>query len=264
MHIDQFTCLGLLLIWAIVYFVPHPISKYLKKHRSEKPAVSLQKKYVLKTIPPLFITGLCLLTAYNYRVPVFGTFHIGFNLFIMAIGVLAMDLCLQPLEWKLTPVEIKEKSLVFFPRTPKERFSWIPISLIVAITEEIIYRAVFFSLLLEWSGNSWIAGIISAFLFALTHLKQGLPAACTTFLIALAFQYLVVISGGLYIAIAIHFIHNLIIGIVIGVALNRKSEKEIAESLLHILKKDFWRDKSDTNQDPSSSTIRPVKQYDER
>jgi len=259
MHIDHFTCLGLFLMWTIVYFAPHPISKYLGKHPSEKPAVSLQKKYILKTIPPLFITGLCLLAAYKYRIPVFGTYHMGFNLFMMAVGLLVVDLCLQPLEWKLTPVGIKKKSLVFFPRTPKERSFWIPISLIVAITEEIIYRAVFFSLLFELSGNPWIAGIISAFLFALTHLKQGLPAACTTFLIALAFQYSVVISGGLYIAIAIHFIHNLIIGIVIGVALNRKSEKEIVESLLHVLNKDLWRDKSGTRQDPSSSTIQPVK-----
>ena len=232
MHL-VFTCLGLLLIWTFTSLVPLFINeKYEKIHPGEQAAVSRLKKYISKLKPTLLLAALCLLTANAYTIPVFGALRIDLMLSLMAIGLLALDLCLQPLEWKLTPVGIRKRWLAFFPRTAKERLFWIPISLIVAIAEEITYRAVFFGLLVELSGNYWTAGIISALLFAIIHMSQGLPATFTVFFVALALQYLVIISGGLYIAIAIHFIHNIIIGLVMGSALNRKSEAEIIDSLV--------------------------------
>jgi len=153
----------------------------------------------------------------------------------MAIGLLALCMILQPVEWKFTPVGIKRKGLALFPRTAREQYFWVPISLIVAIAEEITYRAVFFLLLFELTGNYWAAGIISALMFAIIHMSQGLFAIFAIFFMALALQYLVIASGGLYIAIAIHFFHNLIIGLVMGAALNRKPEGKILESLGHII-----------------------------
>ena len=99
---------------------------------------------------------------------------------------------------------------------------WVPVSMIIAFSEEILYRAVFFGIFYRITDNYWVAGLISAVLFAGAHWKYGLTALPSAFFVAIGLQYLVNISGGLYIAIAVHFIHNLVNGIVYGWIWKRK------------------------------------------
>jgi membrane protease YdiL (CAAX protease family) len=139
-------------------------------------------------------------------------------------------LLIEPLEWKQISDEIKQRYGNFSPHTVKERFMWVPISMVVAVSEEILYRAVFFGIFYQITDNYWVAGLISAVLFAGAHWKYGLTALPTAFFVAIGLQYIVNISGGLYVAIAVHFIHNLVNGIVYGWIWKRKLE--IAEEMI--------------------------------
>lgn len=242
-----FTCLVLLLVWTFYYFVlPLIGKKYQKKHPGKQPTASPKKNYLSGTFPILCFAVLCFISAYEHQLPVFGKFRINISLSLMAIGFLALNMFLEHLEWKFTPVKAKQRWIAIFPRTTKERLLWIPASLIVAVSEEIIYRAVFFGLILEITGDYWIAGIASALLFAMAHLRYGLLGASTCIYVAIVLQYFVVISGGLYIAIAVHFVHNFMNGLAIGAVVNRKTEGEIIQSLAHIFRIDTWRNTTGT------------------
>jgi len=183
-------------------------------------------------------SGLAFLIAFKNQIPIFGEFHLNLKTCLLALAFLVLNhLCLEPLEWKYASLEYKKKIKHFFPHTTEERLLYVPAALIVAFSEEIIFRAVFFSLLYQLTGSSWIAVIVSAIFFSIIHLGWSLNAAGTTFFVGLGLQYLVFISGGLYVAIAVHFIHNLINGIIYGRLTNAAVDKHalpISEEVKHI------------------------------
>ena len=114
------------------------------------------------------------------------------------------------------PAENKVRIAWFLPRTARERFFWLLACMVVGVCEEIVYRAVLFGILFRVTGEYWIAAITSGVLFAFTHYYQGRLALLSTFAMAICLQWLVNISGGLYVAIGIHFTNNFINGILRG------------------------------------------------
>lgn len=135
----------------------------------------------------------------------------------MAIVFLALNhLGVEYLEWKHASPEYRRRIKHFCPQSLRERFLFVPTTLVAAFTEEVVFRAVFFGLFYQVSGNYWIASVASAVFFSISHIKWSLSAVLTTFFVGLGLQYLVFVSGGLYLPIAVHFIHNLINGIIYG------------------------------------------------
>lgn len=155
--------------------------------------------------------------AFADRMPVFGEIQLNLKTCLLTLAFLALNhLCVEPLEWKNASLEYKRKIRYFCPHTIKERLFYVPTALITALSEEVVYRAVFFGLFYQAIGNYWIAGVASAVLFSINHLRWSTSAVTTAFFVGLGLQYLVFISGGLYLPIAVHFIHNLINGIIFG------------------------------------------------
>jgi len=223
-----------LLYWILSCLIlPYKASKRSQRSQTNPPAIPKTKQYRLSMINLSYITILAILTAYLNGMPVFGSIYIDHRISLIALGFLALNMSLiEPLEWKYISDEIKQRYGDYSPSTTNERFAWIPFSLIIAISEEILYRAVLFGIFYQLTDNYWIAGLISAALFAIAHWKYGLTALPSAFLVGLGLQYLVYISGGLYIAIAIHFIHNLVNGIVYGAIWKRKLEAEKADEII--------------------------------
>jgi membrane protease YdiL (CAAX protease family) len=128
---------------------------------------------------------------------------------LWAIGFLGlMVLFADPLEWKYTSIQVKKRLIAFFPNNAQERVIWIAVSFSIALSEEIVYRAVLFGLFYRLLGTYWTAGIDSAAFFAFAHRSYGRISVGSTFVVGLVLQWFVRISGGLYISIAVHFIHN--------------------------------------------------------
>ncbi len=177
---------------------------------------------------------MALLCAYGGQIPVFGSMHVAPRTSLLALGFLVLTMCLDPVELRFTPAEIKRRTLDYAPRTARERLLWIAVSLFVAVSEEIAYRAVLFGIFHQLTGNYWVAGIISAMLFAIAHRDYGVLAAADIFFVGLGLQYLVQASGGLYYSIVVHFIHNFLNGIIYGALRRRQSEHEAAESPVEV------------------------------
>jgi len=161
--------------------------------------------------------AFALLVAWLNQIPVFGSSSINLKTTLRASAFLALNLGFDSLKWKYTSVARKQRIRNFIPHAAQERFLWVPVSLVSGIGEEIVFRAVLFGLLYGMTGHFWVAAIASAVFFALMHLAQGsLTNIVGLFFVALGLQWLVKISGGLYVAIAVHFLQNLINGLVYG------------------------------------------------
>lgn len=225
--------------WLLYCFIlPYKAKKSSQQSKIEPSATPRSRDYRGSMISLSLLGILAILAARRNGLPVFGQIHIDYRISLLACGFLAINMLLiDPLEWKYYSDEIRQRFGNLLPHTAKERFIWIGASLIVAISEEILYRAVFFGIFYQLTGDYWIAGFISAILFSAAHWNYGLAVLPSGFIVALGLQYFVKISGGLHVAIAIHLFHNLVNGIVYGWMWKRKLEadgiKEISPNSMY-------------------------------
>jgi len=232
--LDFFVSLILFICWILLYIIsPYRSRRVSKRTHIKSPPIPRSKQYIWSMIDASCFGILALLVAYLNQLTVFGQFHIDYRIFLLATGFLALNmLFIEPLEWKYISDEIKQRYGSYSPHKAKEWFIWIAVSLITAISEEILYRAVFFGIFYQLTDNYWLAGLISAVFFALAHWKYGLTALPSAFFVALGLQYFVRISGGLYVSITIHFFHNLVNGIVYGRIWKKKLRAEVTEQMI--------------------------------
>lgn len=220
--------------WILLCFIlPYRAKRVYQQSQPKPKSISRTRHYKSCMINLSCLAAFAILVAYSNHLPVFGSIHIDSKISLFALGFLAVNMLLiEPLEWKCISDEIKQRYGNLSPHTAKERFVWIGVSVVAALSEEILYRAVFFGIFYQLTGSYWIAGWISAAFFAVAHAKYGLAALPSALFVALGLQYFMVISGGLYISIAIHFIHNVINGIVYGGIWERKLKAEIAKNII--------------------------------
>jgi membrane protease YdiL (CAAX protease family) len=182
-----------------------------------KHAVPHRNQYMATIILASVQAVIALVCTSLNRIPVFGSIHRDLKTVLFTIGFLILNmLIIDPIEWSYSSAQLKRRILDYIPHETWERLIWIPVSLVVSISEEIVYRAAFFGLLFYLFGNYWLAGTIAAIIFAVAHRKYGLPSMVSIFFVGLGLQYIVYVSGGLYLPIAIHFIHNFGNGVIYG------------------------------------------------
>jgi membrane protease YdiL (CAAX protease family) len=135
---------------------------------------------------------------------------------ILAAAVaLLLVVALGELSWRSRSVAERERLWVrrILPHTRSERRAWILVSAGAAIAEEIAYRSVFVALVGAATGSLLIAVIASAIAFAVVHAPQGLAGIGYVFVIALVHQALVLVTGTLVLAIAVHFAYDVLAGL---------------------------------------------------
>ncbi len=206
----------------------------LKLKRGPAAAIPLKGPYAPATIQIAAFAAIALLTAQIGDLPVWGSSRIDARSVLLGLVLLVLTISIKPLEQKFTTSEIRRRIGRLLPHTAREGFSWVFVCIIVGIGEEIIFRAVLFGIFLRLTGNYWIAATASAAFFALGHFYYGMPGMASAFFVALCLQWLVRISGGLYLAIGLHFLHNLINGILWGILLNpeKSASKDMQPSPL--------------------------------
>jgi membrane protease YdiL (CAAX protease family) len=197
----------------------------IPKFKRDRPPGPAKISYSSAIISVGLVAGFAIETAILIKIPVFGSRRVDYPSVLLGLVFLLLALYPEHLEYQFAPQEYKRFIINFLPRTARERFGWTFLSLATGIGEEIVYRAVVFGILFQATGNYWIAALYSAVLFALMHASQGLLSVIGLFIVALFLQWIVKISGGLYIAIAIHFIHNLFNGLFWGILTRQESNK---------------------------------------
>lgn len=100
------------------------------------------------------------------------------------------------------------------PQTSSERIVWVVLSLLVAISEEAVFRGYIITRLGRLlRGHVWIAAVISSLAFASGHLYQGWGGFAVIFVYGMMFAALYIKSGSLYPCIIAHLIQDAIVAI---------------------------------------------------
>lgn len=127
--------------------------------------------------------------------------------------------------------QVKEwgKYTPFLPTTWKQMAGFLSVVFTAAICEEILFRGFLIHYLLQFLDNSisatMIAIFVPSFLFATSHFYQGWQAVLKIAILASVFSTLLILTGSLLIPIILHFLVNLISGL-LGVFFWDRSGKE--------------------------------------
>ncbi len=134
---------------------------------------------------------------------------------IAVCGVLlAVMLYTATRSWERASAEHKKRTRWLVPETRQQLAIWSGLVFLGAIAEEAAYRGTLFWMVGLGTGGSWgTAWLVANLLFALAHLTQGWKGVTTIFVFGIIFQYIVFLTGDLYLAIAVHYLYNVGFGI---------------------------------------------------
>lgn len=134
------------------------------------------------------------------------------NLGGIGAGVALLAVCAGTLPLRMKYVRAA-KSTTLWPTSSRDLPLWIVLSFVAGIGEELVYRGVLTEVLRRWSGDITLAVVGSALAFGVAHILQGWKLALFVFLIALGLQGVVIASGCLYVAMAVHVLYDVIAGV---------------------------------------------------
>ena len=105
---------------------------------------------------------------------------------------------------------------LFMPRDRTERLLWVLVAASAGFGEEITWRGVQPTLLATLLGHPVVAAALVAVTFGIGHMLQGWRSAAIIVVFATSFQTVVWLSGSLYVAMAVHFIYDVVAGMTYG------------------------------------------------
>jgi len=135
---------------------------------------------------------------------------------VMSGGYLTTVLT-KNLRWRS---EVEDRFLrTMLPNALTDLPLWILLSVAVGISEELVFRGVLFNLLsrgLQFgSANRIAAVLICVAAFAMVHAYQGWKAVSYLAIFGAAMHLLVFVTGSLLPAMAVHFLNNSMVGVLL-------------------------------------------------
>jgi membrane protease YdiL (CAAX protease family) len=131
-------------------------------------------------------------------------------------GLLAGGIAILGPQWR-EDVERRERRLhICMPRTTAEHRLWVGVSVAAGFAEEVTYRGVMFVLLSRLLDGPLAAALVASAVFGFSHIIQGWKSAGIIGVMALVLQGLVLLSGSLYIVMAVHAIYDIVAGFSYG------------------------------------------------
>lgn len=154
------------------------------------------------------VAVLALLAAYGADIPIdWLPTHLDSGTITVALIILALVLAFAVLEAR-KPLGPNDRLRTELRRISVKHPLWLLATVYAGIVEEIAYRGVLTSLLADYLGY-WPAAAASAALFGLGHLSGGWRGAIPALFFALAMRWIVHLSGGLFLAMAVHTAYDL-------------------------------------------------------
>ena len=141
----------------------------------------------------------------------------------IVVGVAGLIVGLVPLlpQFQIDNPLGKERAKLIAPRTAGEHAFFYVICATAGLAEELTYRGLFFTLVAVLTGNWWAAAMISSIAFAAVHLFQGWKSAGIAGLMGLREHIVVGLTGTLFVAMVVHFLHDVVTGTVISMRVRR-------------------------------------------
>ena len=179
-----------------------------------RPLPSRDKIWIGTLVSLASLLFLALVTARTFDYPIFAVPALGPRELGAAALVFALCFALRAARGRaLTDAERRTMAVYrIAPRTPSERVLWAATSVMAGVAEEAAYRGVAFAILTYALGSAWVAALLCAAVFALSHAMQGRLSAVMIFVVALLLHALMAFTGTLVLAMLVHATYDLIAG----------------------------------------------------
>ena len=190
------------------------VRRFLKPPDPAKIPDFPRSKLIVQTVVTLAFLGiLAIFYARAVGVDLFA--HWRFNLIsvLAGIGTLVLVIAARKMLYKWLIADPRRKPSKIIPKTWDELPSWIIVSASAGFWEELVYRGTLYKFVAYYANSFTIAFVVSCLAFAAVHLYQGVRGFLFILGLAVVIQWLVNFTGTLYIAMAAHFIYDVIVGI---------------------------------------------------
>jgi membrane protease YdiL (CAAX protease family) len=208
---------NLLAIWFLFIFglfVPYLTIKSARAVRAGA-TVPPRKRIFLSTIIMLLLfLVVSLFAAREAGIDVFARGTVSLRALAAALAMLAICLAIMPLLWRTSSDADRRRTLLTRPQQTGDLGWWFLVSLAAGTVEEITYRGVMVAILLTLTRSWWLAVAISVLCFTLGHANQCISRMLVIAAIALGCHLLVLLTGALYLAMAVHFTYDFLVGII--------------------------------------------------
>ena len=211
------------MVFLVVTGLVMPVLAYVSKRQLDRGLKIERLQFFAQTIilQMMLLAGSFYVASRNriilFRTPEWDVSAVGLGLLMFAATYGAMLL-----SWRFAEVSNRERLRLFVPTNPLEKVVWSGVSLAASFGEEVAYRGVLVTILQRELKNWWVAAMISSVLFAAAHLVQGWKSAWVVVVFGFLFHLLVAATGGLYVAMMVHFAYNLAAGFTLSRFLSRE------------------------------------------
>jgi membrane protease YdiL (CAAX protease family) len=212
---------GWVFLFVTMVFLPYAAIKTSVRVREPGGAPTRPRYLFSVFVSQSLLLFPALLAARYDDIDLFPVPHIGWWNIAMAITFLVPALGTLPARWNWRSGKDKERMLWILPNRIQDLSWWIVVALVAGITEEIAYRGVMQQLWQRQSGSWSLSAAICSLTFALAHFVQGWRAVALIVLMTFGVHVIVLASGDLYTAMAIHFIYDLLAGIILLILARR-------------------------------------------
>lgn len=195
-----------------------PLAAFKGKRRLEQGTKLPPKRaYLTSVVLQLLIFGsISFLVARFEWIALFPAFSFTGKAVAFAVAVFALHALVGQYRVRLRVRKRDPKLWLMMPTDGVERALWIAISLAAAVGEEITYRGVLIELVQRLGAGYPLAVVVCAIAFGLAHSTQSWTAAAIITGYAVLMHLLVAYSGSLYLGMALHFLHDLWIGLFVA------------------------------------------------
>lgn len=114
--------------------------------------------------------------------------------------------------WRKAVESRKRIVALFMPLDNLERLLWTVAAALAGFGEEITWRGVQTVLLTRLTGNLLLSMALAIVMFSVAHAIQGWKSVSVIAAFSACFHALVWFSGSLYVAMAVHFLYDLVAG----------------------------------------------------
>jgi membrane protease YdiL (CAAX protease family) len=180
--------------------------------RSGKPLPPKRDRYRRAIVVEAILLLLAVLAAREQHVPLLYGPAPGVSAWIFAIVFLTtVGLRLRQAWPKLSP-ERMARARIVLPDHPSLMRLWVVISAMAGVSEEIAYRGLAFRFLTGNHGSVPLALLLCIASFAIAHMAQGWRGVLGTAIIAVLMHAVVYQTQSLYVAIVVHAVYDLMVG----------------------------------------------------
>lgn len=217
------------MIWVLIFIPGFEIFRYIRTRGRKRPAPHAfrHRRALVGQVVFLVVT---LLAAKEQRVSLLsGPFPSAIFCLLAVVSLTIVGLRLRHARANLSTVWL-ERARLLLPDHPSQMRWWVAISALAGISEECAYRGLAMQILTANNSSFWLAMWVCIAAFALAHAVQGWRGVLTTALMALFMHALVYATRSLYLAIMVHAVYDLMLGMIAMPILHEfAKQQEIAQ-----------------------------------